>query len=53
MNEEKSSLEKIENSILDKLNPNQKIAYDLGDKGGSWISKMIDKVVDFVIPEKK
>lgn len=53
MSKEKSNLEKVESSILDKLNPNQKIAYDLGDKGGSWISKMIDIVVDFVIPEKK
>ncbi len=52
MSKEKNTLEKIESSILDKLNPNQKIAYDIGDKGGSWISKMIDKIVDIVIPKK-
>ena len=52
MKKDYSNLEKVESSILEKLNPTQKTAYDLGDKAGSWISTMIDKIVDIVIKEK-
>lgn len=53
MSKEKSNLEKVENTILDKLNGKERIAYDTGDKIGQTISDLIDKAVDSLIPEKK
>ncbi|MEP5254568.1 MAG: hypothetical protein ABJQ39_05860 [Winogradskyella arenosi] len=46
-------LEKIENQFLGNLQSQEKKAYELGDKGGKSISKLIDKLVDYIIPNEK
>ncbi|WP_417861295.1 hypothetical protein [Winogradskyella sediminis] len=53
MSDKNKSLEKIENLFLNKLDSKGKKAYELGDAGGKGINKLIDKLVDFLIPNEK